>query len=52
MSTLWFLLIFVGLMLVGGVWSIRSQGAPVWAQVLLGLLALVMIAAGALNYFF
>ena len=51
MSTLWFLLIFVGLMLVGGVWSIRSQGAPVWAQVLLLVLAVATITAGALNYF-
>lgn len=51
MSTVWFALMFVGLMLVGGVWSIRSQGAPVRAQILLAALAVVMVAAGALNYF-
>ncbi len=51
MSTLWFVLMFVGLMCVGGVFSIRAQGAPPWAQVLLGALALTMVAAGALNYF-
>jgi hypothetical protein len=43
------LLFGLGGVLVGGALSMRKQGAPTAAVVLLGLMALMAIAAGALR---
>ena len=47
----WFPIILFGLggVLAGGAVSMRRQGAPTMAVVLLGLLALMAVAAGALR---
>jgi hypothetical protein len=47
----WFpvILFALGGVLVGGALSMRKQGAPTMVVVLLGLMALLAIAAGALR---
>ena len=49
--TEWFpiILFALGGVLVGGAVSMRKQGAPTMAVVLLGLLAVMAVAAGALR---
>jgi len=44
------LLIGVGGVLLGGVISLRAQGAPVLAQLLLGALAAAALAGGMLRF--